>query len=191
MSKVYQYRLRSAKGAWVADVIMRSDGYFSTVSDWGNYAFWWGSPGMEFRAFVAQLERQADYVCSKLAQRSEWYDAAGTLKGIKRHILDGRREGSMTKEQAAKEWEALADACGCYHHRELRNVSEMDQHQFHQWYERTEIGDASEFMRHDYRPDVRGFCEHVMPLLAAAIRAELASESAHSSNDATLGRDGR
>jgi hypothetical protein len=176
MHKVYEYRLRNPRGAWVADVIMRSDGYFSTVSDYGNYAYWWGSPGGEFRAFVAQLERQSDYVCSKLARRAEWYDAEGTLKAIKQHILTYRREGSMTKERAAEEWDILVEVCGGFASRGMRDVSEMDQHQFHQWYERTQIGDAHEFMRYDYRPDVRGFCEHVMPLLATAIREELAKE---------------
>jgi hypothetical protein len=174
--KIYQYRLRTTNGRWAADVILRSDGYFSTVSDRGGYAYWWGSPGMEFRAFVAQLERQSDYVCSKLG-RHDWYDAERTLRAIKQHILTYRREGSMTKQAARKEWEVLAEACGCYSTKELRDITEMDLLQFHRWYESTSIGDASEFARHDYKPDVRGFCEHVMPLLAEAIRAELAQET--------------
>lgn len=173
-STVHQYRLRGERGQWVADVIMRSDGYFSTVSDYGNYAYWWGSPGMEFRRFVAQLERQTDYVCSKLSRRSDWYDASGTLKAIKQHILTYRREGSMTKSRAADEWATLRDVCGGG---SLRDVHEIGLYEFHQWYERTKIGDAAEFARYDYRPEVRGFCERVMPLLAAAIREELAKES--------------
>lgn len=182
---IHQYRLRGERGQWVADVVMRSDGYFSTVSDYGNYAYWWGSPGMEFRRFVAKLEGQNDYVCSKLSRRGDWYDAAGTLKAIKQRILIYRRECSMTKADAAKEWETLATICNAYPHREMRDVYEMDLHQFHQWYEQTGIGDAAEFARYDYRPEVRHFCERVMPLLAAAIREELAKEQRTSAPEAS------
>ena len=33
------------KGAWLATIVIGDDGYFSTVSDYGNYAFYWSHAG--------------------------------------------------------------------------------------------------------------------------------------------------
>ncbi|UAW08084.1 hypothetical protein Mx4_p85 [Myxococcus phage Mx4] len=144
---------------------MRSDGYFSTVSDYGNYAYRWGSPGMEFRAFVANLEEDASYVCSKLG-RSTWWDGAATVKGIREHILESRRCGGWTKERAATEWQALDGS------------EEMDVHEFHDWLGQTQIDAAYEFATYDYEPQLRAFCREVMPVLATAIREQLKAEAA-------------
>ncbi|NOK32374.1 hypothetical protein HMI49_04055 [Corallococcus exercitus] len=181
---VYQYRLRTEKGAWLADVILRSDGYFSTVSDWGNYAFRWTAPGREFRAFVAHLAGQDDYVCSKLSQRT-WFDGAATLKSIREHILTSRRDGSWTKEHAAKEWQALAEALGRWSGREARSCDSMDLYEYFRWHDGTSIDDASELASYNYEPDVRGFCENVMPALATAIRAQLQGEAATATHQAS------
>ncbi|MBN8472294.1 hypothetical protein JYJ95_37815 [Corallococcus exiguus] len=174
---VYQYRLRTAKGAWLADVILRSDGFFATVSDWGSYAFRWSAPGGEFRAFVAQLEGQTSYVCSKLEKR-DWWNGERTLKRIREHILTNRRDGTYSKEKAAKAWQSLADALGCWNGRDARDYDELDLDQFSNWCSNTSLSDPYEFASYDYPPDVRGFCENVMPALAAAIRAQLHAEAA-------------
>lgn len=174
---IYEYRLRTDKGHWLADVILRSDGFFSTVSDWGNYAFRWTHPGMEFRAFVAQLEGQDDYVCSKLAKR-DWWDGEQTLKNIKHRITSGRRDGWLTKARAEEEWGHLIDACATFWSEGLNGVREMDHLQFSRFYDKTSLDDAGELASYDYPPDVRGFCREVMPRLAAAIRAELTAEAA-------------
>lgn len=94
---VWQYRLRTPKGAWLADVILRSDGFFASVSGFGNYAFRWGSPGMPFREFMARLGDRDDhsYVCSKLG-RQDWWDGTATLKAIREYICTARREGGWT-----------------------------------------------------------------------------------------------
>lgn len=173
---VWQYRVTTEKGGWLADVVLRSDGFFAAVSGWGSYAFRWTHPGLPFREFVAQLEGQDSYVCSKLARR-DWFDGAATLKGIREHILEYRRDGNMSKAEAAKEWDVLTDIVGSGIKRYARDAVEMDLYQYFQWHERTGLSDACEFSSYDYHPDVRGFCEQVMPRLAAVIRAELAAEA--------------
>ncbi|WP_426730191.1 hypothetical protein [Myxococcus faecalis] len=172
---VWQYRLRTSTGAWLADVILREDGFFATVSDWGNYAFRWTSPGMPFREFVARLASSPDYVSGKLESR-DWYDGEGTLKRIREHILTSRREGSWTKEEAANEWRVLAESLDTRDGSVPRGAWDIDLEQFSRWYHATSIGDASGFARYDYPPDVRSFAREVMPALAVAIRAELAAE---------------
>lgn len=174
---VYQYRLRKPKGTWLADVILRSDGYFSAVSNCGGYAFRWGSPGMEFRAFVADLEDDADYLCGKLGRRT-WWDGAATLTGIREYILESRREGGWTKERAAEEWRTLADALSPWTERSPSEHEEMDILQFHDWSSATKLDDAGEFATYDYEPQLRAFCREVMPVLATAIREQLKAEAA-------------
>ncbi|WAM23780.1 hypothetical protein [Myxococcus sp. NMCA1] len=174
---VYQYRLRTPEGYWLADVVMRSDGYFSTVSDWGNYAFRWTNPGCEFRAFVARLEKDPGYVCSKLG-RSDWWDGKRTLKAIREHIIEYRRDGSYSKEEAKEAWESVVKALGCWHRRDARSIDEIDIGQFAVWCAGTEVEMPYEFARNDYPPDVRSFAREVMPVLAAAIREQLKAEAA-------------
>ncbi|WP_426751753.1 hypothetical protein [Myxococcus sp. Y35] len=174
---VYQYRLRTPKGAWLADVILRSDGFFATVSDWGNYAFRWTSPGRPFREFVAGLETSPDYVCSKLEKR-DWWDARATLKSIREHIIEYRRDGSYSKEEAKEAWESVVEALGCWSRREARSVDEMDIGQFMAWCAETKVEMPYEFGRYDYPPDVRSFAREVMPALATAIREQLKAEAA-------------
>ncbi|TQF14223.1 hypothetical protein FJV41_19840 [Myxococcus llanfairpwllgwyngyllgogerychwyrndrobwllllantysiliogogogochensis] len=176
---VWQYRLLTPEGSWLADVILRSDGYFSTVSDYGNYAFRWTAPGMPFRDFVVRIGGRDDrsYVCSKLGT-SDWWDGAATLKGIREHIIEYRRRWGWTKERAAEEWEKLGLALGYYDGRDARHEVEMEEYQFHDWLRETRIDDASEFASLDYEPQLRAFCREVMPALAAAIRAQLQAESA-------------
>ncbi|WP_163998649.1 hypothetical protein [Pyxidicoccus caerfyrddinensis] len=171
---VWQHRVRGEKGQWLADVVLRSDGFFAAVSGWGSYAFRWTHPGMPFRAFVAQLEGQDSYVCSKLDRR-DWFDGEATLKSIRQHILEYRRDGNMSKAEAAKEWDILTDIVGGGVKAEARDAGELDLYQYFQWHDRTGLGDASEFGVYGYHPDLRGFCREVMPRLATLLRAELAA----------------
>ncbi|MCP3065305.1 hypothetical protein LXT21_41690 [Myxococcus sp. K38C18041901] len=172
---IWQYRLRTEKGAWLADVILRSDGFFATVSDWGNYACRWSSPGCPFREFVARLALSPDYVSGKLESR-DWYDGEGTLKRIREYLLTSRRERSLSKEDAAKEWRVLAESLDCFTGGVPRDALDIDLEQFGRWYHATSIADAAGFARYDYPPDVQSFAREVMPALAVAIRAELAAE---------------
>ncbi|GHG79835.1 hypothetical protein [Comamonas sp. JC664] len=170
---IYQYRLRTPAGAWLADVVMRSDGYFSTVSDWGNYAYRWPRPGGEFRAFVARLG--ADYVCSTLGKR-DWWDGTQTLRNIREHILEWRKDGSYTKAEAAEAYDSLARALGCWDRKEARDYNEIAIDQFSVWCHDTDVEMPYELGHYDYPPEVRGFCREVMPALASAIREQLAAE---------------
>lgn len=178
---IYEYKLRTETGRWLADIILRSDGFFAAVSDWGNYAYRWTHAGMEFRAFVAGLDRpHDDYLCSKLAKR-DFYDGEATLKRIKERIAGLRRGGSWTAERAAKEWAVLKDACSTFFSADsMTGVREIDLLQFHRFYENTSLDDAGELACYDYPNDVRGFCREVMPALAKAIREELAQGEATS-----------
>ncbi|QQR47781.1 hypothetical protein JKA73_17760 [Myxococcus xanthus] len=184
---VYQYRLRTADNRWLAEVFLRSDGLFTVVSDYGNYGYWWGNPGRPVREFVAALadRDESDYLCGKLGSR-DWWDGTSTLKAIREHIIEYRRDGSWTKERAAEEWQTLSEALTTWHDVDARNATEMDELQFHNWFRETKIDDASEFAAYDYEPQLRAFASEVMPVLATAIREQLKAEAAVADATASL-----
>lgn len=55
--KCKSYTLRDEGGAWLGQVLLSSDGMFSAVTDWGNFAFVWRSFGSDgdFRKFLISL----------------------------------------------------------------------------------------------------------------------------------------
>ena len=54
-----RYDVRSEKGAWLGTFVIADDGYFSAVTDFGTYGYWWSSAGECFRSFLARTEIDA------------------------------------------------------------------------------------------------------------------------------------
>jgi hypothetical protein len=78
---------------WITD-----DGCFTTISDHGNYGYWWGSPGCEFRQFLCNCDDH--YLTSKLAAgRREW-DEDATRDAIRKGIQHLHAEGEDTREES-------------------------------------------------------------------------------------------
>jgi hypothetical protein len=68
--EVWRYYLPSGNDAEWAEIVIVSTGMFAAVSDWGNYAFAWRSPGDEgIKAFLARDRGEHwDYFTGKLSQ---------------------------------------------------------------------------------------------------------------------------
>ena len=78
--------------------IIASDGYFSCVTDWGNYAYWWTGIGDEdFRQFL--ITADAHYVMEKL-NHSEMYGfhLEDTIKNSKKLIKENVSDKETAKE---------------------------------------------------------------------------------------------
>ena len=59
------YTLRGEHGEWLGQIVLTSDGMFSSVTDYGNLSYAWRSFGKEdFRSFIASLN--VEYFGSKL-----------------------------------------------------------------------------------------------------------------------------
>ena len=142
--------------------LLDSTGMFAAVTDYGNYAFRWTHYGeKDFRKFVADLDRSPDYLLSKVAPHGKEYDSDKTIKGIKEHIIEYRREGCYTKEQAREEWNLINDD-------ELSTLYE-----FHLWLDKTNIDEAYEFQVESYPFDCIAFATKLIPRLAGVLRSEL------------------
>ena len=59
------YTLRDEHGEWLGQIVLTSDGMFSSVTDYGNLSYAWRSFGKEdFRSFITSLN--VEYFGSKL-----------------------------------------------------------------------------------------------------------------------------
>ena len=105
--KVWQYTLPSIKGEGWAYIMIREDGFFAAVSDWGNYAHgWWNHGCKDVREFFLRMDRDCGYFASKFEDgRTQRIDAEKSTEALRNELLLRRRQGWLTKEQAASDWE--------------------------------------------------------------------------------------
>ena len=62
-----RYHFSSIQGEGWATFVIGSDGYFSAVSDYGNYSYYWPHHGCtDFRQFLVRAPRDWDYFAKKL-----------------------------------------------------------------------------------------------------------------------------
>lgn len=59
------YQLRTKEGSWLGRVILTSDGYFMSITDYGNFCNFWSNTGeKDFRRFILKLD--VDYFGKKM-----------------------------------------------------------------------------------------------------------------------------
>lgn len=162
--KLHTYRLDSVKGEGWAWIVVSSTGYFSAVSDLGNYAFFWTHHGCkDFRQFLYNAHKSWDYFCSKLSygpgNKNKEYDGAATYELIKEHILSERRHsggfGRWTKEFARQEWDLL--------HGDAERVE--TEGAWDHWMRETSISDAWEYHCERWPGGLERFCKETLKRL--------------------------
>jgi hypothetical protein len=160
-----RYALSSLKyGGWAIFVI-GSDGYFSVCSDYGNFAYMWGSMGSGVREFLAKID--GSYLVNKLSQgRANEYRAEETLQAVKKEILTLRRDRVFDAEDARDEWDLLAS------HYMLEN-----EFRFVSWYAESRLEDCGQYYRSSPPSDAVAFCKHVFPRFQQLLKDELAAEA--------------
>jgi hypothetical protein len=76
--ETWVYLIRKPNGAWLAQVVLTSDGMFAAVSDYGNASFAWRAFGADFRAFLLGVD--SDYFGQKMANGQAY--VTGTSRKI-------------------------------------------------------------------------------------------------------------
>jgi hypothetical protein len=172
--KLRWYYLPSV-GPWIdgwAMIVLGDNGYFSAVSDYGNYAYFWSCHGKkDFREFFLRGggDGDWDYFLRKLCPRPWPYDGEATARCIKDRILAARRERHYDAVRARMEWERVDD---CDVAASLIG--------FHEWYTTTTTEDAYECGEYSPPAHAVHFCKVTMARFAEMIRAELDAERAAS-----------
>lgn len=162
---MWRYAFPSINGEGWAVILMDSSGVFSAVSDYGDYAHYWNHHGCkDFREFFLGSSR--DYMLRKLHPKKE-YDSETTLDVVLSTIIEERRAGTLTKEEARDTWHEVR-----VHHNDLE--SEFN---FFSWVESgPAITESWELYRDRFPVDAQAFVDNVMPRLAAVLKAELHTE---------------
>lgn len=112
MLRRYDVKPTKEDRAWAIVVIDTSIGYFSTVSDWGSYAYLWSSPGMEFRKFLCGLN--TDYFWRKIThgRKAEVWDEEAVTKNTRERLNQLVNDGIMSEVVAQMHLEDAVDNIG-------------------------------------------------------------------------------
>jgi len=161
--KLRRYKVPSQNCEGWGIFVIGSDGYFSVVSDYGNYAYLWTHHGHEdFRTFLVGLAKDDDYLASKIS-RKDVLQGKQTAKCIKETVLQVRRTGNKSREWARDEWD-LADSL------------DDDSISYADWYQETKLEDAWDYATYDYPSEARAFCKKLYPRFVELLKAELNAE---------------
>lgn len=157
---LHTYKLESVKGSGWAWIVLSSTGYFSAVSDFGNFAFFWTHHGCaDFRQFIYNAHKSWDYFCSKLSygpgDKTKEYDGPSTYAAIKEHILQYRRDGSWDSARAREEWDLL--------HGDAERVE--TEGSWDHWMRNSRIDDAWEYYHERWPGGLERFCKETLKRL--------------------------
>lgn len=165
--QLWRYTLPSIKGSGWAIFVLGSDGYFSSVSDFGRYAFMWGAHGCkDFREFLFGAEKDPDYFIGKLSPGEE-YDGVATKKAILDRLLEMKKNGDLDRKAYVAEVNALKDY-------DIENYSGEG---FREWvgHSDTKIRDSYELSCTRHPRNVERFVKEAMVRLIPLLKADLAS----------------
>lgn len=158
------------QGGW-AVVFLTEDGFFSAISDYGNYSYHWGSPGRPFKEFVIGLLDDPRYFMCKVSKMGFDYDTS--LNNIKRDVLKARRVGDIDSEDARICMDEIEDNLS--HRAELSEFCHGIEDCF--WLLTGIYGNdlSSIPLAYEYDAQVKGFVREVFPRLAEILKKELSN----------------
>ena len=170
--KIWNYYIPSSLNQGWGKFVIDESGYFSCVSDYGNYAFQWPNAGgnTDFREFLCSLS--ADYLSGKLGNGERQFKASSTEAKIRQRILEIRRSNKphdefgfgLDKEQAREAYDDLENCSSEYEFTKF-----IEEH----W---TAFSDNSEILTYGESWDMKNFCEKLYPLFVQELKKEMAAE---------------
>ena len=165
-----RYSLPSIDHSGWAEIIICSSGMFAAVSDYGNWAFAWRHTGhKDFRTFLIECSKDPHYVAGKLFMgRQQEYAGEETFRGIRHHLCEQVKHGSISKEFAKTEIALLMERRG--------DIEDDGVVGFSRWYEETQLDDAYEWAVYRYPIDLMSFVKRTIPRLSEILKAELAED---------------
>lgn len=164
----YAYKGEPGSGFYWQILFLTDTGLFSTVGDvgeWGYSAF----SCNDIRKFVLNLDpNDTYYLPTKLAKgRKTEFNGRQTLKAAKFHILEYRKMGSFTREEAREAWDSLPN----------EHDSKEEWTEYLSGYINVFGCEWYEFLQMDWDPMLISFCKNSLPGLQALIRKELEEEA--------------
>ena len=170
---IWNYYIPSKKAEGWGKFIIDSTGYFSCVTDYGNYAFQWTAHGDgDFRDFLCSLD--TDYLMGKLRANRKDFNLDATIKNMRRSIIESRRKTArkevmdpeiwgVGKEYAREVWDEVEAASSEY---ECTKAIDVHYRAF---------PDACEVMVYITPYDLQAFSKRLWPRFVEALKIDLAS----------------
>lgn len=166
-----RYDLRWGKCGWATFTIDENGGLFNCQSDYGDYNYAWPRHGRKsFKHYIIQdLVRDPDYFLGKVA-KEDYFDSQKAEKAWKAKIIELRKDGECTKEQAREAWDYLVH--------ELDDSLSLDYLQS-EVYGNSAITAISEEPWYDfdielsYSRQAVNFAHKVMPMFAEILKKEI------------------
>jgi hypothetical protein len=139
--------------------LIASDGYFSCVSDYGNYAYRWNAFGdRDFREFLIGLN--ADYLIGKIAPEQR-YDGPLTLGHVKKYIDELHEKKNISVHRMKEELELIG------------KTSLENEFAFFEWTQDTSLDEPQSFYSTSHSSDVHNFCKHLWPRFVEVLKKDL------------------
>lgn len=178
--KLRRYSLPSIKGEGWAIVVIGSDGYFSTVSDHGNYANIWSHTGTkDFRDFLLSLDD--DYIAKKIGPSEEVFNVKRTEAAIREALLEVINGlVHLDEDEDGDEVRVIRDQDKYDRmNEELEHIPDMrdGRHAFEDWCSSTELDEPHTYAVFETERVAMSWVKHVFPRLKEAIRLEKAEEA--------------
>lgn len=164
---LWRYYLPSEKEEGWAIILIGSDGFFSAISDFGDYCYFWSHHGCkDVRQFFLNCVKEVDYFAGKLSGGDREYDGDATYAGIAEYLEEMRKEKSWTKAKLDRERKLLEK------HKDLK----VCQDGFGRWLEETNIDDAYEYCVRCLPKRIVHFVQVTMARLVEVLKKDLAAE---------------
>lgn len=164
----YAYKGEPETGFYWSVMFLTDSGIMAIVGDTGDYGYS-SFCCDDIRRFVLSLDPKDDYYLpTKLAKgRKTEFNGRQTLKEARHVILEHRKMGDISKEEAREAWDNLPED---YDTKEewleyLSNHEEVYGPEY--W----------EYLSMDWDPMLKSFCRNSLPGLQALIRKELEEEA--------------
>ncbi len=112
-TQVECYKIRYEKQDYWADITIDSgdnSGRLSISSDYGNWAYYWGSCGKSFKEFLISLNI---HYCAGKFGCDRYFDSEATIKLYKRQILQERRIDCISQEEAREMFNEIKELDDC------------------------------------------------------------------------------
>jgi hypothetical protein len=160
------YKIRHSSGMYWADITIDAapgKGRIMIASDYGDYQYFWGACGEDFKAFLAKLDIY--YTAGKFGC-NQWFDVDASVAAIKKYV----RECRLSKEEMKVIGPQIQELEDYIHEQEF--ISEF--------YARKELSRLFEYPEiiKDITPQFKKFWQHVWPVLLGELEKEKVIETA-------------
>ncbi|OOM17247.1 hypothetical protein CLSAB_19670 [Clostridium saccharobutylicum] len=165
----YDIKLKDTYGGWAIITIDENGGLFNAHTDYGDYNYSWPNHGREsFKHFILELVKDKSYFLGKVAN-DKYYYAENTEKAWKEQIIEDRREGELSEEQARELWDEITDFdyhTSCDHLQHQCYESDIvNKYYCEPWYHFDVV--------QGFSPQAHAFADIIMPILGEIIQKEI------------------